>query len=187
MESETVAIPANGKSKLVLRLYSAAILAASVFVPALLIGRAVLNFRNLHLVSHVEGAWLTCAFDFVHGVLYRPLIGPSGYGGTRFFPLYFVLTGGLSKIVGSLENSGLTLSAASVVLLCYGCYVLLRRLNVSVLLSLAAVTAVLAAATTQHALLVTKGDGLAAMLNLWGLAFCVTPKPRRSWPYLSAI
>jgi hypothetical protein len=177
----------NEESKTVLRLYSAAILGTSVLVPALLLGRVVLNLRRLSYMSHIEGAWLACAFDFIHGVLYRPLFGPLGYGGTRFFPLYFVLTGSLSQIFGRLENSGLILSTASVILLGYGCFVLLRRLKVSFLLSLAAVIAVLVAATTQEALLQTKGDGLAAMLNLWGITLCVGPEEKRGRLYLAAV
>src|ERR1700730_3255824 len=133
----------NEDSKIVLRLYSTAILGASILVPLLLLGRVVLNLRRLSYMSYIEGAWLACANDFIHGVLYRPLFGPLGYGGTRFFPLYFVLTGSLSRVFGRLDNAGLILSAASVILLGYGCFVLLRRLNVSLLLSLAAVTAVL--------------------------------------------
>jgi hypothetical protein len=181
----------NEDSKIVWRLYSAVMLGASVLVPVLLLGRVVLNLRRLSYMSYIEGAWLACANDFIHGVLYRPLFGPLGYGGTRFFPLYFVLTGSLSRVFGRLENAGLILSAASVILLGCGCFVLLRRLEVSVLLSLAAVIAVLVAATTQEALLQTKGDGLAAMLNLWGLALCVGLKDKNKekpgWIYVAAV
>jgi hypothetical protein len=177
----------NEDSKVVSRLYSVTILGSSVVIAAMLVARVILNFRNLYYMSHVEGAWLTCAYDFVHGVLYRPLFGPIGYGGTRFFPLYFILTGILSRIFGRLENAGLILSAASVLLLGCGCFVLLRRLNVNLLLSLAAVTAVLSAATTHEALLQTKGDGLAAMLNICGITLCLSPKEKRVWLYLAAI
>jgi hypothetical protein len=183
----------NEDSKIVLRLYSTAILGASILVPLLLLGRVVLNLRRLSYMSYIEGAWLACANDFIHGVLYRPLFGPLGYGGTRFFPLYFVLTGSLSPVFGRLDNAALILSAASVILLGYGCFVLLRRLEVSFLLSLAAVIAIMVAATTQEALLQTKGDGLAAMLNLWGLVLCVGPKDKDKnkkkpgWIYVAAV
>ncbi len=174
-----------------MKLYLTAIVGTSVMVPALLLGRVVLNFRKLTYMSLIEGAWLACAFDFVHGVLYRPLLGPLGYGGTRFFPLYFVLTGTLSRIFGRLENTGLILSATCVILLAYSCFVLLRRLEVPFPLSLGAAIAVLVAATTQEALLQTKGDGLAAMLNLWGITLCVSrtdkEKEKRGWLYLAAI
>jgi hypothetical protein len=184
----------NQDSKIALRLYSTAIVGASVLVPILLLERVVLNLRRLSYMSYIEGAWLACANDFIHGTLYRPLFGPLGYGGTRFFPLYFVLSGTLSRVFGRLENAGLILSAASVILLGYGCFVLLRRLEVGFLLSLAAVIAVMVAATTQEALLQTKGDGLAAMLNLWGLVLCVGPKNKDNkskenpgWIYVAAV
>ena len=175
------------ESKALSRLYSVTIVGASIMVPLLLLWRVVINFRNLYYMSHAEGAWMTSAYDFTHGVLYRPLFGPLGYGGTRFFPLYIVVTGSLSRIFGRLEDSGMILSAASVILLAYGCFVFLRRLDVSVLVSLGAATAVLSAATTQEALVHTKGDGLAAMLNVWGLAFCVGPKEKRGWLYIAAV
>ena len=73
----------------------------------LLVPRIFLNFKNQYFLTHVEGAWLACAYDFLHGVFYRPLFGPLGYGGTRYFPLYFVLTGWLSKPLGSLETAGI--------------------------------------------------------------------------------
>src|ERR1700730_17692854 len=174
-------------SKAVSKLYSVTFVAASITVPVLLLWRVVLNFRNLYYMSHAEGAWMTSAYDFTHGVLYRPLFGSLGYGGTRFFPLYILLTGGLSRTFGRPEDSRLILSVPSVILLACGCFVLLRRLDVSTLVSLGAATAVLTAATTQEALVHTKGDGLAAMLNIWGLAFCVGPKEKRGWLYIAAV
>jgi hypothetical protein len=177
------------ESKAVSKLYSVMIVAASIVVPVLAVWRVALNFRNLYYMSHAEGAWMTSAYDFTHGVLYRPLFGPLGYGGTRFFPLYIVVTGSLSRIFGRLEDSGMILSAASVLLLACGCFVVLRRLDVSALLSLGAATAVLTAGTTQEALVHTKGDGLAAMLNVWGLALCAgsNQKEKRGCLYVAAL
>jgi hypothetical protein len=169
------------------KLYSAMIVIASIAIPAILLARLLLNFRYQFFLTHVEGAWLACASDFVHGVFYRPLFSPLGYGGTRYFPLYFVLTGIFSRIFGSLETSGLALSLVSIVLLCYPAYVVMRLFNVSLLLRAAGVTAILAVATTQQALLGTKGDPLAAMLNLWGVVLCLKPKISRASLYLAAL
>ena len=72
-----------------------------------------------------------------------------------------------------MESSALFLSAASVVLLCVGAWIWLRRAGVSRLLCAAGVAAVLAASTTQQALLGAKGDALAAVLNLFGLILCL--------------
>jgi hypothetical protein len=101
--------------------------------------------------------------------------------------LYFVVTGIGSKLVGSLETSGLALSFITVVLLCCGVDVLLRRFNVGVLLRVGGVAAILAVATTQQALLGAKGDNLAAVLNLFGLVLCLSPRVTRVSLYLAAL
>jgi hypothetical protein len=179
-------MPSDASSKPTPKLYSTLIIATSIAIPAMLLGRLALNFRHQYFLTHVEGAWLTCAYDFMHGVFYRPLFGPLGYGGTRYFPLYFVLTGSLSKVFGSLETAALALSGGSVVLIVAAAYVLLRRYNVSALLRVAAITAILSVETTQQALLGAKGDSLAAALNLWGVVLCLRPKVRAASLYLAA-
>src|SRR5246127_1171322 len=115
-----------------LKLYSGLILLTSITIPAILLVRLVLDFRHEYFLTHVEGVWLACAYDFLHGVFYRPLFGPLGYGGTRYFPLYFVLTGWLSKPLGSLETAGIFLSGVCVVLTLVGVFLLLRRMNVNI-------------------------------------------------------
>jgi hypothetical protein len=170
-----------------LRLYSVLIVLTSIAIGAILLVRIALNFRNQYFLTHVEGVWLALAYDFTHGVFYRPLFSSLGYGGTRYFPLYFVLTGILSKVFGSLETAGIALSAASVLLALIAVYILLRRVNVSVLLSAASVTSILSVATAQQALLGAKGDSLAAALNLWGVLLCVTAKTRRASLYFAAL
>ncbi len=170
-----------------LKLYSGLILLTSITIPAILLVRLVLDFRHEYFLTHVEGVWLACAYDFMHGVFYRPLFSPLGYGGTRYFALYFVLTGLLSKPFGSLETAGIALSAAGVVLTLIAVKVLLRRMNVSLLLTAATVTAILGVATTQQALLGAKGDSLAAGLNLWGVVLCVGSKTRRVGLYPAAL
>jgi hypothetical protein len=155
------------------KLYSALIVAASFLIPAILVVRMVLNLRHPFFLTHVEGVWLTCAYDFLHGTFYRPLFSSLGYGGTRYFPLYFLLTAALAKLFGSLLTSALALSAISVGLICGAAYVGLRRFAVPTLLVAGGLAAILAAATTQQALLGAKGDTLAAALNLWGLVLCL--------------
>jgi len=130
------------------KIYAALIVFASFATTILLLPRVYLNFKNQYFLTHVEGVWLACAHDFLHGVFYRPLFGPLGYGGTRYFPLYFVSTAWLSKPLGSLETAGIAVSGACVVLTLIAVYVLLRRMNVSVLLSVAAVAAILSVAST---------------------------------------
>ena len=168
------------------KIYSALIVVASFATTVLLLPRIYLNFKNQYFLTHVEGVWLACAYDFLHGVFYRPLFGPLGYGGTRYFPLYFVLTGWLSKPIGSMETAGIAISGACVVLTLIAVLVLLRRMNVSAVLSVAAVTAILSVASTQQALLGAKGDSLAAAANLWGIVACTGSNFRRRAIYLGA-
>ena len=123
----------NSKSP-ALRIYSWLIIFSASATAILLVPRIFLNFKNQYFLTHVEGVWLACAYDFLHGVFYRPLFGPLGYGGTRYFPLYFVFTGWLSKPLGSLETAGIALSGACVVLTLLAVFLLLRRMNVSALL-----------------------------------------------------
>jgi hypothetical protein len=175
----------NSKSP-ALRIYSALIVFSSIITPLILIPRLFLNFKNQYFLTHVEGVWLACAYDFLHGVFYRPLFGPLGYGGTRYFPSYFVLTGWLSKPLGSLATAGIALSGVCVVLTLIAVFVLLRRMNVSALLSVAAVVAILSVASTQQALLGAKGDSLAAAANLWGIVVCTGSNFRRRAIYFAA-
>ena len=180
-----MSLDSNSKS-VAYRIYSWLIVFASIATTVLLIPRIFLNFKNQYFLTHVEGVWLACAYDFLHGVFYRPLFGPLGYGGTRYFPLYFVLTGWLSKPLGSLETAGIFLSGACVILTLIAVFLLLRRMNVSALLSVAAVAAILSVESTQQALLGAKGDSLASAANLWGVLVCATSNFRRRSIYLAA-
>src|SRR5215475_706963 len=178
--------PDSNSKSVAFRIYAWLIVFASIATTVLLIPRIYLNFKNQYFLTHVEGVWLACAHDFLHGVFYRPLFGPMGYGGTRYFPLYFILTGWLSKPLGSLETAGIALSGACVVLTLIAVFVLLRRMNVGTLLSVASVAAILSIETTQQALLGAKGDSLAAAANLWGVVVCTTSDFRRRTIYLGA-
>lgn len=135
--------------------------------------RAVRSWpRDAHL-GYAEGIWLGLAIDASHGVLYRPLEGPEGIGGSRYFPLYYLaiaagISLGLSPIV-----AGYLITAISVGILVSGVYVLTRRLGVNQPLAIAAGAVALACQPAQMAVLGTRGDALACGLAIWGLAFCV--------------
>ena len=52
--------------------------------------------REAHL-NYVEGIWIGLAIDTNQGTLYRPLDGPLGYGGTRYFPFFFTFHAALIR------------------------------------------------------------------------------------------
>jgi hypothetical protein len=137
-------------------------------------------------LDHVAGVWVALALDLRRGLFYRAPFGPSGYGGTRFFPLYFCLHAAFMRVM-NWRAAGYFLSAASVIMLLTGVYVLLRRLEVSRWLAFAAVLATLAGSSVQDSFLGIREDGMAAMLSVWGLALCVGREPSRRRIFLASL
>jgi hypothetical protein len=154
-----------------------------VAVGSLLVGLTVLritqSWPNDSHLDHVSGAWVALAADLRSGVFYRPPFGPVGYGGTRFFPLFFCLHAAGMAVTGSWRFSGYLLSAISIMLLLSGVYYLLCKLAVERWLCLAGCAAVLAGSSVQDAFLTIREDGLAAALNVWGVVLGVEQPSRR--------
>src|SRR5947209_7002745 len=111
--------------------------------------RVVRSWSNDSHLEHVAGAWIALAVDLRDGIFYRAAYGPHGYGGTRFFPLYFLLHGAATKVFGSWRAPGYFLSASSITLLLIACYYLLRRLGVDRWLSVAGPVALMAGSSVQ--------------------------------------
>ena len=90
--------------------------------------RASYSWATDAWVNHPAGVLIAMAADLKHGVFYRPLFGPVGYGGTRYFPLYFVLHALLMKLGLPVLLSAYLLSAAAMISLLAGVFYLLRGL-----------------------------------------------------------
>jgi hypothetical protein len=126
--------------------------------------------------NHVSGAWAALADDVAHGVLYRPLLSDYGYGGTRYFPLHFI-------VHGLLAWAGLSLRVAGhLVALLSGCAVVVggahafKRYGASPALAWMLALLPLASRTAFMALAGIRGDLLPVGLAVVGLA-CV-PRDR---------
>ena len=132
-------------------------------------------WANDAYLDQVSGVWIALANDLLHGVFYRPLSGPLGYGGTRYFPLFFVLYTAFVKLGGNVIVTGHLLSLVSIFGLLAGVYALLRRLGVDKLLAGCSSLLMLCSESTQLALLAIRGDGLPAALVVWGLWMCASP------------
>jgi hypothetical protein len=153
-------------------------------------GSLITSAAALHLVlwywpggvpfDVTSGVWTALARDFADGVLYRPLFGPQGYGGTRYMPLFFVAHGALMRLGLDPVVAGLWLTGASALFLDLALYGALRELGVRP--ALAIPFAVLGHATLSVQLLTlgTKCDLLASALNLAGVALALryTRRPR---------
>jgi hypothetical protein len=136
-----------------------------------------ITWHNDSQLSCPSGVWLALAADLKSGVFYRPLFGPLGYGGTRYFPLLFVMEAGLTLAGLSARVAGHIIELLSMITLLGGVYVLLRNLKVAVWLAVASSVAILATGPAQFALVGIRGDVLPAALNVLGLALCA-----REWP-----
>ncbi len=124
---------------------------AGVLLLVLTALRAAQSWSNDAHLDHVSGAWVALAVDLKNGVFYRAPFGPHGYGGTRFFPLFFCLHAAAMKLFGEWRVTGYTLSAVSSVLLLAGVHVLLRRLDANGWLAAGGCVAVLAGYSAQGA------------------------------------
>jgi len=144
-------------------------------------------WSNDRYLDHTAGAWTALATDLKDGVFYRPLFGPDGYGGTRYFPLYFVLYALLMKLGVGVLLSGYLLSATGIIALLAGTFYLLKKLGVEPWLAVCGAGATLASYSLQLSLLSTRADGLASALDVWGLAACAHSKPSHSRILLASI
>jgi hypothetical protein len=138
--------------------------------------RTAVCWANDTWVDHPTGVIIAMAADLKDGMFYRPLFGPAGYGGTRYFPLYFSLHAVLLKLGLPVLPSAYLISGVAVLLLLLGTFRLLRRLGTERWLAVCSAGAILAAASAQMALTNPHGDGLASALNVCALAVLVRPK-----------
>ena len=146
--------------------------------------RAVRGIREEASIAlnHVSGAWATLALDFANGELYRPVMSELGYGGTRYFPLQFVLHGLLIKLGLSPLAAGHALSIAALIAMLCGAYALLRCLRVPAAFAGPGAILLLANPPVQGALITIRGDLLAGAFNLCGLALAASDeRARRRW------
>lgn len=161
--------------------------AVVILIVAVAAIRAGVCWHNARYLTPTNGVWLALATDLKDGLFYRPLQGPAGYGGTRYFPLFFVSYAFLLKLGAPLLQSGFFLSAAAIVLLLVGTYRLTRRLGAEPWLAACSAGAVLAAGSVQLSLLSIHDDGMACALNVCGLATISHPRLTRLRTVLASV
>ena len=141
-------------------------------------------------VDFVTGVWLALADDLAHGVFYRDLVGPDGYGGTRYFPLFFTAIGLLMRLGLSPLAAGFLVSAIAAGLLVAAIQRLLSRFGLPPALAVAVAVFALAPRFVQQGLLAIRSDMLSAALVLWGLEFTLSAsdaeRPRLRAPVAAA-
>jgi hypothetical protein len=149
--------------------------AAAVVLVATLV-RVPIFWSNEAYHDLASGVWFGLADDLTHGVFYRPVVSPEGFGGTRYFPVQIVLHGGLTVLLGGhILAAARVLTALAMIGLLSAVVTLLRRLGATRLLAASCAILILAAQPVQQALLSFRGDLLPAAFNIWGVALCAAP------------
>jgi hypothetical protein len=156
--------------------------AGALLLLLLTLARMYVAWRDRSYLTQTCGTWTALAVDLKDGVFYRPLYGNLGYGGTRYFPLHFVLHAALLKLgVGPIE-SGFVLAVVAILALLFGTYRILRELRIDPAMAACVSVFVLAPETTQLGILSIRADVLAAALNILGVAVCMRPSLQlRHW------
>lgn len=135
--------------------------------------------------GNTSGVWAALANDFAGGVFYRPVFNESGYGGTRYMPLFFILYGLLISFLNDPVTAGLSLSLATLVFLDLGVYFLLRETGTPKKFAVPLTLLVHASISLQLLTLETRGDFLASAMNVWGILLALKHMRTNSWGFLT--
>ena len=82
-------------------------------------------------LSYVSGIWLALGRDLSAGLFYRDLSSDVGYGGTRYFPLFFSLIGLFMRAGLAPLAAGWIASACAALILATGLFRVARGLKLS--------------------------------------------------------
>jgi hypothetical protein len=109
--------------------------------------------------------------DLNHGIFYRPLLDDAGIGGTRYFPLVFVLNAGLIGLGFSPVIAGRTIALVGAVALIWAAVRVLEELDVPHRWARVLAPLTLCSSPGVFAINTIRGDLLPVTLNLWGVVF----------------
>jgi len=148
-----------------------------------LAAHAWISLTSGHDLNLVSGVWLALARDLREGLLYRDLLGPAGYGGTRYFPLFFALIAGLSRLGVDPIAAGHAVSLAGLGVLAAGASALLTALGLPRKATILAAVLATAPYFVQQSALSIRVEPFAAGLALLGLAAAsgAAGQARGSW------
>ena len=131
----------------------------------------IMTWSTDAMLGSGAGAFLTLAVDLNHGVFYRPLLDDTGIGGTRYFPLVFVLNAWLIRLGFSPVIAGRTIALVGAAALIWAAERLLEELDVPRRWALVVAPLTLCSSPGVFAINTIRGDLLPVTLNLWGAVF----------------
>src|SRR5262245_6253019 len=133
----------------------------------------IMTWSTDAMLGSGAGAFLTLAVDLTHGVFYRPLLDQTGIGGTRYFPLVFVLNAALIRAGLSPVVAGRLIALTAAAALVWAAMRVLEALEVQRRWAAALAPLTLCSSPGIFALNTIRGDLLPVTLILWGVLFAV--------------
>jgi hypothetical protein len=131
----------------------------------------IMTWSTDAMLGSGAGAFLTLAVDLNHGIFYRPLLDDTGIGGTRYFPLVFVLNAWLIRLGFSPVIAGRTIAVVGAVALIWAAVRVLEELDVPRRWAYVVAPLTLCSSPGVFAINTIRGDLLPVALNLWGVVF----------------
>ena len=116
------------------------------------------------------GVWLALARDAHDGVFYRPIWNGTEYGGTRYFPMLFVLTAALMRAGIAAVPAGVTVSMAGLVAMAAAVATFLKRLGAPLPLVLGGTALAVAPYFVHQTAFAVRCEPIAAAFAIFGLA-----------------
>jgi hypothetical protein len=132
-----------------------------------------------------SGVWAGLATDLADGTFYRPVHDENGFGGTRYMPLQFVLHAAMLSIINHPAVAAHIIVLAAAFVLILGLYHFMRAYDVPKPIAWSSAIIAMGAVTIQYGLISTRGDLLAAALNLWGVVLGIRSTPKNAWRTLT--
>jgi hypothetical protein len=145
-------------------------LASGVFL-LFALATLIMTWSTDAMLGSGAGAFLTLAVDLNHGIFYRPLLDDTGIGGTRYFPLVFVLNAWLIRLGFSPVVAGRTIAVVGAVALIWAAVRVLEELDVPRRWAYVVAPLTLCSSPGVFAINTIRGDLLPVALNLWGVVF----------------
>ncbi|MFC1671126.1 hypothetical protein ACFL20_12115, partial [Spirochaetota bacterium] len=136
--------------------------------------RIAFNWTGELLPDHASGAWINLAVDFIKGIFYRPLYSiETGYGGTRFMPVFFIAYSCILKITDDIVSSGSIINVLTIIGIYSVIFLILRQFKINRVWALLFAGCIFMSPSLNDALTSIRGDLLASLFSISGILFSI--------------
>ncbi len=150
--------------------------------------RLLAHLRGSVFATATSATWTALAWDAAHGELYRPVLAPTGYGGTRYMPLLFLVHAGLLRLHVDPVLGAVVLMQTSVIAAAAAAYAAMRAADVPRRLALPFACATCATIAYQEHATEIRADYLGAAFALMAVACALrSARDARSTTLLAAV